>query len=208
MDNSINEQEYNEKFWEDIRAFMNLPWPADTTLSTNFFTEQNPLCFTCHTTYYVETLGLPRGFQFCPSEPLIVEYYLLNKVNGIPDHSKGIIIESDDVYWNFAEVIKFFQERGMNCLYFYTKLKKKNENGIQIDRTNNYGTWKERQKESIIDSDTIHIGYKRSFSFVPHTGVHNIGRWTMLECGLDGKYADITNRVCFVRCLNPPCFVS
>jgi hypothetical protein len=205
MDNSINEQEYNEKFWEDIRAFMNLPWPADTTLSTNFFTEQNPLCFTCHTTYYVETLGLPRGFQFCPSEPLIVEYYLLNKVNGIPDHSKGIIIESDDVYWNFAEVIKFFQERGMNCLNFYTKLKKKNKNedGIQIDRTNSYGTWNATQKYEIV-SDTIHIGYRRSFTFFL---ADNICSWTMQEYGLGGKYAKIANPVCFVRCLNPPCFV-
>jgi hypothetical protein len=185
MDNSINRKRKwfngSKEFWED--------------------------CFTCYSTYYVE-LGLPRGFQFWPSEPLIVEYYLLNKVNGISDQSNGIVIESDDVYGNFVEVIKFFQERGMNCLNFYTKLKKKNKNedGIQIDRTNSYGTWNATQKYEIV-SDTIHIGYRRSFTFVPVTGVDNIGSWTMQEYGLGGKYAKIANPVCFVRCLNPPCFV-
>ena len=201
MDNSINRKRKcwhgSEEFWEDLGNYMN-------SLSPNCSTEEDSLCFTYYSDYYVKNLGLPRGFQFCPSEPLIVEYYLLNKVNRIPDYSKGIIIESDDVYGNFKKVTKFFQERGMNCLYFYTKLKKKkNEDGIQIDRTNSHGTWKAKQKYKIV-SDTIHIGYKRSFTFFL---ADNICSWTMQEYGLGGKYAKIANPVCFVRCLNPPCFV-
>ena len=73
---------------------------------------------------------LPPGVVFSPTDPEIVLYYLLNRVNGKPmfEDSMNYVIECE-VYGDPKSWVKVFQETHMERLYFYTKLKKRNQKG-------------------------------------------------------------------------------
>ena len=82
---------------------------------------------------------LPPCVVFGPSDPEIVLYYLLNRVNGEPtfEDSMNYITECD-VYGDPNAWIKVFQETHMERLYFYAKLKKKNQKGKRIERSTHW----------------------------------------------------------------------
>ena len=73
---------------------------------------------------------LPPGVVFSPTDPEIVLYYLLNRVNGKPmfEDSMNYVIECE-VYGDPKSWVKVFQETHMERLYFYTQLKKRNQKG-------------------------------------------------------------------------------
>jgi hypothetical protein len=59
--------------------------------------------------------------------------------------------------------------------------------------------------------DTIHVGSKRGFKFIPKEGIGRI-RWVMYEFRLDGTYANTTNNVShllsvFLKLIFLRCFV-
>ncbi|KAL0008774.1 hypothetical protein SO802_010276 [Lithocarpus litseifolius] len=140
---------------------------------------------------------LPPGVVFGPTDPEIVLYYLLNRVNGEPmfEDSMNYITECD-VYGDSNAWIKVFQETHMERLYFYAKLKKKNQKGKRIERSTQCGTWRCQKDEQLFLNGTQY-GSKRSFTFVAKNGFNGMGRWTMHEFRLDGAYGNTTNHCAF-----------
>nr|POE95950.1 nac domain-containing protein 7 [Quercus suber] len=137
---------------------------------------------------------LPPGVVFGPTDPEIVLYYLLNRVNGKPmfEDSMNYITECD-VYGDPNAWIKVFQETHMERLYFYAKLKKKTQKGKRIERSTHCGTWRCQKDEQLFLNETQY-GSKRSFTFVAKNGFNGMGRWTMHEFRLDGLYGNTANQ--------------
>ena len=79
-------------------------------------------------------------------------------------------------------------------LYFYAKLKKKNQKGKRIERSTHCGTWRCQKDEQLFLNETQY-GSKRSFTFVAKNGFNGMGRWTMHEFRLDGLYGNTANYV-------------
>ena len=128
----------------------------------------------------------PPGVVFSPTDPEIVLYYLLNRVNGKPmfEDSMNYVIECE-VYGDPKSWVKVFQETHMERLYFYTKQKKRNQKGKWIERSTHYGTWR-CQKDEQLSLNEIQYGSKRSITFVLKNGFIGMGKWTMHEFQLDG----------------------
>ncbi|XP_023924227.1 NAC domain-containing protein 26 [Quercus suber] len=143
---------------------------------------------------------LPPGVVFGPTDPEIVLYYLLNRVNGKPmfEDSMNYITECD-VYGDPNAWIKVFQETHMERLYFYAKLKKKTQKGKRIERSTHCGTWRCQKDEQLFLNETQY-GSKRSFTFVAKNGFNGMGRWTMHEFRLDGLYGNTANQDNYVIC--------
>uniref|UniRef100_A0A7N2R3P5 NAC domain-containing protein n=1 Tax=Quercus lobata TaxID=97700 RepID=A0A7N2R3P5_QUELO len=138
---------------------------------------------------------LPPGVVFGPTDPEIVLYYLLNRVNGEPmfEDSMNYVTECD-VYGDPNAWIKVFQETHMERLYFYAKLKKKNQKGKRIERSTQCGTWRCQKDEQLFLNETQY-GSKRSFTFVAKNGFNGMGRWTIHEFRLDGVYGNRANHI-------------
>ena len=100
----------------------------------------------------------PPGVVFSPTDPEIVLYYLLNRVNGKPmfEDSMNYVFEWE-VYGDPNAWIKVFQETHMERLYFYTKLKKMNQKGKWIERSTHCGTWR-CQKDEQLSLNEIQYG--------------------------------------------------
>nr|UBT01632.1 NAC transcription factor 28 [Litchi chinensis] len=146
--------------------------------------------------------GLPVGVRFNPTDQQLIVDYLLNKVQGKPLPSSTAIIDCD-IYGEGHAWRQLFEESEENSLYFFTRLKKKTEKGKRIDRVTDCGTWKGQQRDKEIFSDggrKVHIGSKRSFSFIPKKGVQETrGKWVMHEYRLEGCLLDRKNNF-YVLC--------
>jgi hypothetical protein len=156
-------------------------------------------------------MGLLPGYRFCPTELELIRCYLLNKVTGNPIPGLGLdnvnvmnpVIECD-LYGDPTIWMNIFEETGMKCLYFYTKLKMKKKmgkksddnNGNRVERSTQWGTWR-GQSDGKVCQNRIHVGSKRSFTYAAKKGfnANNIG-WVMYEYRLDGIYGNHRNQVC------------
>ncbi|XP_026420269.1 NAC domain-containing protein 67-like [Papaver somniferum] len=102
----------------------------------------------------MSTKFAPPGYRFNPSDEVIIKHYLIPKIESKPlpsDH----IYETTEIYGEapqdleetFQEGKKYYRRYAYydeNCdssLYFFTKLKKRWENGSRISRTAGGGTW-------------------------------------------------------------------
>lgn len=142
--------------------------------------------------------ALPPGYRFAPTDEEIVAHYLYNKVHGRPV-STSAVIDNIDIYRDENVWIRIFERTGENALYFFTTLKKKTENGVQVERETNCGTWRSQKNTRIYrhrynkTGDKIikkqHIGSRRNFTYVPKEGSRGgviKGTWVMHEYRLDG----------------------
>nr|UBT01623.1 NAC transcription factor 19 [Litchi chinensis] len=140
--------------------------------------------------------GLPVGCRFDPTDQQLILDYLLNKVNNNPLPSPTAVIDCD-VYGEGIAWRRLFEESEEDSLYFFTKLKKKTGKGKRVDRVTDCGTWKGQQRDKEIythGDQRVHIGSKRSFSFVPKKGFQeNRGKWVMHEYRLEGCLLDKKN---------------
>ncbi|KAK0598357.1 hypothetical protein LWI29_033962 [Acer saccharum] len=144
-----------------------------------------------------EGFQLPAvGYRFDPTDQELIFYFLYNKVHGNLLPSPNPVIECD-VYGDGCPWKRLFEECEENALYFFTRLKNKNdEKGKRINRATDSGTWRaQRDKEIFSFGDqTVLIGFKRSFSFIPKTGgQESPGIWVMHEYRLDGCLLDQWN---------------
>ncbi|TXG49252.1 hypothetical protein EZV62_025127 [Acer yangbiense] len=78
-----------------------------------------------------------------------------------------------------------------NTLYFFTRLKNKNdEKGKRINRATDSSTWRAQRDRKIFsysDYQRVFIGFRRSFSFMLKTGSQeSCGKWVMHEYRLHG----------------------
>nr|UBT01648.1 NAC transcription factor 44 [Litchi chinensis] len=136
--------------------------------------------------------GLPVGFRFDPTDNKLLVNYLFKKVHGNPLPSPTSIIDCD-VYGGGRAWKRLFEESEEDNLYFFTRLKKKHENGKSME----WGTWRGQNGKEIYGyngDQKVKIGGKRSFSFIPKNGVQEMrDRWVMHEYRLDGCLLDDQN---------------
>ena len=140
-------------------------------------------------------MEIPSGYRFLPNHRELIECYLLNKVIGerVPSNP---VIDDCDLYGDPEIWSKNFEQTGMKTLYFYTRLKRMTENGKQVGRATQFGTWRSQKDDPVFDSSQRHIGSHRTFSFKPKGGLELKGsRWTMHEFRLDGVYVTTKNPV-------------
>ncbi|KAF5185156.1 hypothetical protein FRX31_025253 [Thalictrum thalictroides] len=117
-------------------------------------------------------LSLPPGFQFCPTDQELIEFYLSNKVAGItlgPQFNS--FISEKILYGEKAEgPSNLFAGRSEEYLYFFTEVNKKfaNGNGNHMERIAGNGTWRIQKTTPVLDNQkTSIIGYRKPFSFIP-----------------------------------------
>lgn len=143
-----------------------------------------------------DTKTLLPGFVFEPTDEEIILCFLSKKANKRPVPSAGEVIEYD-FYDDHEGLRKMFEERGKQCLYFFTKLQKKVNNKSRIKRDTQYGTWRAQNDKPICffdeKEDEQQIGSKRSFKFMPKKGFNAHGRWIVHEYRLDGLLKDDKN---------------
>ncbi|KAK4833790.1 hypothetical protein QYF36_011188 [Acer negundo] len=137
-----------------------------------------------------EALRLPAvGYRFDPTDQELIVNFLSNKVHGNQLPSPNPVIDCD-VYGDGCPWKRLFEECEENALYFFTRLKNKNGKGKRINRETDSGTWRVQSDKEIFSygDQRVLIGCKRSFSFIPRTGVRQEtrGRWVMHEYRLDG----------------------
>uniref|UniRef100_A0A2N9GSY9 NAC domain-containing protein n=1 Tax=Fagus sylvatica TaxID=28930 RepID=A0A2N9GSY9_FAGSY len=138
-----------------------------------------------------EAMGLLPGYRFLPTELELIRCYLLNKVTGNPipgldNHVMNPVIECD-LYGDPTIWMNIFEETGMKCLYFYTKLKIKKKmgkksdenNGNRVERSTEWGTWR-GQSDGKVCQNRIHVGSKRSFTYGAKKGFNaNNSGWVI-----------------------------
>lgn len=158
-------------------------------------------------------MGLLPGYRFLPTELELIRFYLLNKVTGNPipgldNHVMNPVIECD-LYGDPTIWMNVFEETGMKCLYFYTKLKIKKKmgkksdenNGNRVERSTEWGTWR-GQSDGKVCQNRIHVGSKRSFTYGTKKGFNaNNSGWVMYEYRLDGIYGNHPNQHNYVICM-------
>ena len=137
---------------------------------------------------------LPPCVVFGPSDPEIVLYYLLNRVNGEPtfEDSMNYITECD-VYGDPNAWIKVFQETHWSVSISTQNWRRRIRKGSEL-RDLHTGTWRCQKDEQLFLNETQY-GSKRSFTFVAKNGFNGMGRWTMHEFRLDGLYGNMANYV-------------
>ncbi|TXG70533.1 hypothetical protein EZV62_005468 [Acer yangbiense] len=122
-------------------------------------------------------------------------------INVTPVHgnllpSPNPVIECD-VYGDGCPWKRLFKECEENALYFFTRLKNKNdEKGKRINRATDSGTWRAQKDKEIFSygDQIVLIGFKQSFSFMPKTGgQESLGIWVMHEYRLDDCLLDQWN---------------
>ncbi|XP_050379649.1 NAC domain-containing protein 41-like [Argentina anserina] len=128
------------------------------------------------------SLRLPVGYRFVPTEQELLLSYLYNKVIGAPLPC-NVVMECD-LYGEEEAWKELFQQTDESSLYFFTELKKKNDNDSRIARMTSSGsaTWKNQSEKpihydnhnNVADGVGGHdegknqktvIGFKRTFSY-------------------------------------------
>ncbi|KAK1577942.1 hypothetical protein Q3G72_026172 [Acer saccharum] len=138
-----------------------------------------------------EGFRLPAiGYRFNPTDQELIVHFLYNKVHANLLLSPNPVIEYD-VYGGSCPWKRLFEECEENALYFFTRLKNKNdEKGKRINRATNSGMWRAQREKKIFsyyDYQRVFIRFMRSFSFMPKTGTQeSCGKWVMHEYRLDG----------------------
>ncbi|KAJ0041945.1 hypothetical protein Pint_18127 [Pistacia integerrima] len=110
---------------------------------------------------------LPLCFRFDPTDEEII-FYLYNKVHGLQLPSNAVI--DSDVYHETHVWKKLLEERREDRLYAFTKLKKIGRS--KIGRVTESRTWRPQHDKDVCMSvdggeKKQHVGYKKSFTFVP-----------------------------------------
>ncbi|KAJ4721112.1 putative NAC domain-containing protein [Melia azedarach] len=150
------------------------------------------------------------GYRFMPSDEELVEYYLYQKVSGIPIPFVDYVVKECDIYDD--EPGKIWNSYGGNLLkddedlYFFTKLKKRTPKGSRIDRKVGLdgGAWQgEDAPTEIVSSKTQRlIGSKKRFRYEKE-GSDDNGCWIMheytLHASLMGKNQSTNCVLCRIR---------
>ncbi|KAJ4721108.1 putative NAC domain-containing protein [Melia azedarach] len=150
------------------------------------------------------------GYRFMPSDEELVDYYLYQKVSGIPIPFVDYVVKECDIYGD--EPGKIWNSYGGNLLkddedlYFFTKLKKKTPKGSRIDRKVGLdgGAWQgEDAPTEIVSSKTQKlIGSKKRFRYEKE-GSDDNGCWIMheytLHASLMGKNQSMNCVLCRIR---------
>ncbi|XP_048421991.1 NAC domain-containing protein 60-like [Pyrus x bretschneideri] len=93
------------------------------------------------------------GFRFCPSDELLVSYYLKNKIEGTDSHFRHVIPEID--VWKFepCDIPAFFPEVHEKEWFFFTRPKYKDTNSTRRDRLTHKGYYKITGDERVIRAE-------------------------------------------------------
>ncbi|XP_050365531.1 NAC domain-containing protein 37-like [Argentina anserina] len=139
----------------------------------------------------VPGLNLPSGFKFLPTNQELLGYYLLNKVCGKPFKYDSRVMNNFNIYkmepcelWNRFGGPRLTQDED---LFFFTELKKVNDNGSNFCRVTGSGTWKgDTTGAKVYDSEdkTKILGSWKRFHYMSNEPNEN-GSWIMLEYKLD-----------------------
>ncbi|XP_026398272.1 NAC domain-containing protein 68-like [Papaver somniferum] len=127
-------------------------------------------------------LQAPIGYRFKPSDEVIIQYYLIPKIEGKPLPSKHIYEtgeiygkESHDLENTFQQGKEWYKqfasydENSDDSLYFFTKLTKKWDNGSRISRTAGDGTWTANNAGRPIYTDVSYTVKYRTYSFTDNS---------------------------------------
>ncbi|KAJ4700900.1 NAC domain protein [Melia azedarach] len=152
--------------------------------------------------------SLPSGCHFKPTDEELIMNYLLKKVTkqSLPSE----MVHECDLYGDEKIWQSKFEDSGEKGLYFFANLRcKKTENGVRIKRsTASGGTWKAAHFQKIMYDQRVHVGSKRTFSYVAKQRSSAENKWTMTEYRLDGSLlADAKDSyyvLCQVRKLKNP----
>ncbi|XP_030550052.1 NAC domain-containing protein 22-like [Rhodamnia argentea] len=119
------------------------------------------------------------GFRFRPTEQELILYYLGRKVLGLPLYTN--VVPDIDIYkFEPHEVPE--KVGGDLEWYFFSKLDKKYETGVRVNRSTKRGYWKVTGPEHKIKYGTQVIGQKRFLVY--YAGQTKVGRrtdWVMHE---------------------------
>ncbi|KAL9427926.1 hypothetical protein AB3S75_030001 [Citrus x aurantiifolia] len=134
---------------------------------------------------------LPLGCKFQPSDELLVQFYLFNKISGIPIPFVDDLVRTENLYGSKEPWQIWRQFGGPDLedgedLYFFTPLKKKSVNGSRIDRRVGTGTWQgeDAGKAVVSRKSKKKIGSKKRFRYEKDKSPHN-GCWIMHEYSLN-----------------------
>ncbi|XP_028751326.1 NAC domain-containing protein 79-like [Neltuma alba] len=164
---------------------------------------------------------IPPGYKFNPTDQELIWHYLYKKVNGKPLPCNAII--DCDIYGGDSSWRKMFDDREVETLYFFTKLRnwstQKNGCSSRVVRATKFGTWR-CQSDMKIYAGKKHVGSKRAFSFIEKKkeeepkkkGSRRTNGWTMHEYRLDGclvhqkehnssDYGYVVSRISRPRCM-------
>lgn len=133
-----------------------------------------------------ETIDLPPGFRFHPTDEELVTHYLTNKVL---DHSfKAIAIGEADLNkcepWDLPCKAKM----GEKSWYFFCMKDRKYPTGSRTNRATRSGYWKATGKDKDIHRGKTLVGMKKTLVF--YTGRAPKGEktnWVMHEYRMEGK---------------------
>ncbi|XP_031266120.1 NAC domain-containing protein JA2L-like [Pistacia vera] len=125
---------------------------------------------------------LPLCFRFDPTDEEII-FYLYHKVYGLQLPSNAVI--DCDVYHESHVWKKLLEERREDRLYVFTKLDKKIGRS-KVGRVTESGTWRSQHDKDVYMSvdggeKKQHVGYKKSFTFVPKEKNEEKRKWVMHE---------------------------
>ncbi|KAF7836527.1 NAC transcription factor 47-like [Senna tora] len=139
----------------------------------------------------MSTFVFPGGFRFIPKDEELIQYYLFNKITGMP-LPEGVVLECDlygsenpwEIWQRYShKVVKW--EEGED-LYFFTTLKKKSSR--RIERSVGIGRWEGEGGSDIKHPNTGKvIGCVKRLRF-EKSQTHQDGGWIMHEYSLDPSH--------------------
>ncbi|CAN0829184.1 NAC domain-containing protein 45 [Linum grandiflorum] len=122
----------------------------------------------------------PVGFRFRPSGEEIIEYLLKTVTgNALPEVFFECDLYSEDEVWK-----SLFLETKASELYVFTKLPKKTGQKRAVRTVGMKATWRSSADNKVTTWDGVHIGSKRTFSYLAKSG-GSLG-FLMDEYRLDG----------------------
>ncbi|CAN6568450.1 unnamed protein product [Malus baccata var. baccata] len=115
---------------------------------------------------HVNVILLP-GFKFCPTDELLVCYYLKNKIQGTDSHFRSVIPEIDVSKYEPWDIPAFFPEVHEKEWFFFSRPKYKDINKPRRNRTTYKGFYKSTggEREIRAEESQAVIGKKRFLTF-------------------------------------------
>ncbi|KAM1819322.1 hypothetical protein ACFX15_000933 [Malus domestica] len=115
---------------------------------------------------HVNVILLP-GFKFCPTDELLVCYYLKNKIQGTDSHFRSVIPEIDVSKYEPWDIPAFFPEVQEKEWFFFSRPKYKDINKPRRNRTTYKGFYKSTggEREIRAEESQAVIGKKRFLTF-------------------------------------------
>ena len=100
---------------------------------------------------------LPLGCKFQPSDELLVQFYLFNKISGTPAPFVDDLVRTENLYgskepWQIWRQFGGLDLKDGEDLYFFTRLKKKSVNGSKIGCRVGTSTWQGEDADKVVVS--------------------------------------------------------